>query len=628
VRECSTPICHGTTPKLSKIGSEERADEPGKEYMLSIEVQFFHWRRKLSVSLVLFLIGPLGSFAEPAFDSILTTLKPLVLQCNFKDEGGIPVYEARLFGTATQAGPLHLRFRRLTAETITLDSDPIPEQTATPNENDKVKEVEVMAVTQGDSAQWVWRGVFSVEPRFDATKPALWIQIAEDHQQELQAYLGDSWLVAGGENVQRKPKTGTAAGFGVATGAGFLPAIVTYLPQPAEPASFPELAPHLAARFAAAQGRQNKRPQMVVTVSQPGGTAEAWENITAPQLAPLTGWNGEYSLGLGVRGVIWWVGESVTESAPPAQQLPSELAPELTGSPARLAKSRAANRAPFVQWQNQQRDHLVRAMGQMADRLAFGVGIPPGVDTRFTPLRGKLSFYVVQAQGVWRQPEHFAAMHFTTDAWSSWELFRAAQNDAVAEWRSKDLRKVKHTEKSVLVPDPPFEEEIGSRACVVPALPAADSSAFDVARWQWDREADLARYSALVARLSDAVRRMWAWPKNEAEANVATVEWLKDGRAKVTIPEAANLGATLPGEAPLEYLVGETGVWKTVTTWNVPQELPILEPGVASETVIAVRYAPGDKPGRLRSLFSSNKEPAGLLPAFASIRDVVTQPVP
>jgi hypothetical protein len=98
------------------------------------------------------------------------------------------------------------------------------------------------------------------------------------------------------------------------------------------------------------------------------------------------------------------------------------------------------------------------------------------------------------------------------------------------------------------------------------------------------------------------------------------VTWVDEKRAQVSVAGAKSVSA-LASEAPLEYLVGETGQWKAVPTWTVPQlDLPLG----SGETVVAVRYGGGDQPGALRSLTALNDQPAGLLPSFTAHRDVVT----
>ena len=556
--------------------------------------------------LALFSVGALCATcrAEASFDRVFTEVKDgVVLQVNTEDEPGRPVFRARLFGSSTNSHPVTLRFRRSSSAVVKLGGQKIPRETDPaefPPESAQI-------IAKDNKHFWSWEGVFEAPEDLDFSKETISIELSDgDNPKRLRVRLGDAWFVAGGENVRRSWSASSNKEPGFDFSADF--SVVTYTPQTTQPTNWLLGAPQLATHVAFAFGQTFNRPQMIVTVGKPRWSTAQWKNARVADLAPLSGADGQFK-GLGVRGAIWWVGEDAADAAPPADMLPGEFSVN------------AAHMA-FRQWQEKQCAEIKAAMKNLAELLALGdpppstEGAPP--DTTSDPAVGKQTFLMVQAPGVWRQPKNFANISFSPAPWSSWELLRAAQTDAARDWRADSMRRVTFRDVT-----PPLNEDIGFRAFLVATLPGKDQGAFATPRWQWDRPDDDARYAALAARLSDAAKRARRWKKDAAAAaNIATVDWSDKKNAIVKIPGAKEFDPPVNGELPLEYLTAAEGAtWKTVTTWNAKEQIV----GETNETVIAIRYGPGDRAGSLRTIVDVNGNQAGLLPAFTAYRDTVTR---
>jgi hypothetical protein len=538
------------------------------------------------------------SRAEASFDKVFTTLEDgVVLQVNSEDEPGRPVFRARLFGTSTNGKAVTLRFRQSSSEVVRLGGQEIPRETDT-----GPFPAEPAEITKKDNQHfWSWEGVFVAGKNVDFLKETISIELsdADNSPQTLRVRLGDAWFVVGGENVRRSwPRAGNKEpGFDSSPDFG----VVTYTPQATPPTNWLLGAPQLATRVAVAFGQTFNRPQMIVTVGKKRWSTAQWKNAKVADLAPLSGADGQFK-GLGVRGAIWWVGEDAADLAPPDDMLPGEFSVNAAGM-------------AFRQWQEKQREEIKAAMKHLADLLAFGDRTTME-DTTFDPQVGKQTFLMIQAPGVWRQPKNFASMSFSPAPWSSWELLRAAQTDAARDWQANHMRRVTFQDA--------LNEDIGFRAFLVATLPGKDQTAFATPRWQWDRPDDDARYAALAARLSGAAKRARRWKKDAAgaAANIATVDWSDKQKAIVRVPGAKEFDPPVNGELPLEYLTAAEGAtWKTVKDWQA-KEHTVEE---TNETVIAVRYGPGDKGGLLRTIVDVNGNWAGVLPAFTAYRDTVTR---
>jgi hypothetical protein len=553
------------------------------------------------------------SRADAIFDKVFTDLGDgVVLQVNSEDEPGAPVFRARLFGTSQNGGAVTLHFRRSSSAVVKLGGQEIPREIIPPG---LFLTEPAQLIDKDNQHFWSWEGVFVAPANLDFSKETIWIELSDSDNQpkSLRVRLGDAWFVAGGDNVRRAwPPAGASE-----TGFAFSPrqpgspvdlALLTYTPQTAQPTNWLLGAPQLATHVAVAFAQEFKRPQMIVTVGKARWRTEDWKSAGVVDLAPLYGATGQFK-GLGVRGAIWWPGENAADAAPPEDLLPAEFSAD-------------AAHMTFRQWQEKQREEIKAAMKHLADLLALG-DLPARTgsqlpDTTFDPRVGKLTFLMIQAPAVWRQPQSFESMSFNPAPWSSWELLRAAQTDAARDWRDASMRKVTFPDVT-----PPVDENIGFRAFLVATLPGKDQGAFATPRWQWDRPADDdARYAALAARLTDAAKRARHWQTDAgAAANIATVDWSDKKKAIVNIPGATGFETPGNGELLLEYLTAEAADWKTVTTWQVPKQTV----GETNETVIGVRYGAGDKAGLLRTLRVANGKSAGLLPAFVAYRDTVSR---
>jgi hypothetical protein len=330
---------------------------------------------------------------------------------------------------------------------------------------------------------------------------------------------------------------------------------------------------------------------MVVSVWGPRKKASDW---IGSSLAPLNGWNGQRAETIGIRGIIWWVGDNDAESDDFPEPLPDEIGEKLR-----------IYRYQLDRWQGQRRRQFSQALLRVADK-ALGREPSPSLHGNDSALAG-LVLLIVQTQSVWRQSQNFDRFTFAPASDSSWELVRAAQLDVARDWRA-----------------------LGFRTLLVPALADSNSAALAQARWLWrdptsqspldlQRKAENdERYQTLAVRLSQAAQAGIGSLPGDLPPNLPQITF---SAAEATIKiGGSSLVSSAPKPARLEYLtLQDPSAWKP-WTGTLAASNTIAEP---NHTVIGVRYASGDWPGPLHSVNDANGSTIGLLPAFETLKPVL-----
>ena len=530
-------------------------------------------RRILALAIAAFgLVTPVT--AAPQLDDLFRRAifeNALVLQGNFVDDGN-PGLKARLFGTADDESDFTISFSsgsgRVTLDNKRLDGDPVS-VTVRP------KPISPFA--------WSCSAVFKC---LDKTAEVdFWTQGGVTNR----AYLGDVWVIAGGENVMvtSPPEPPDGGRFVVFESPTCSPVVACLPEQRADPLQ--KQAPTLAWKFGMAVAKKLQRPVETHIISSRHARYSSWFRNSTNWL-PLFGWEHKHELTIGTRGIVWWWGEWEAEYGGFPNPLPNE--PRATAAGWATALS---------DWEQTQSKAFQNCLTSFTAMTA-GTPTPDSDDSA----QVKQLTLVVQLQGVNRQPEHLKLFGFEKEGASSWELFRASQNEAVLALREKRT-----------LGDGVFgigSEKIRPRAAIVPAMQSPSNSFPN--KWFWE-SADIGRLADELA--ATAYRHLGPGRTGDFEIGSPTVDW-KDSKTvtinfkgkPTVIPPAAR-----PELAQLEYSTADDPdswatfrkVWSESITISVPNKI-----------IRAVRYGAGNAPLLQYCIIPGTNRPSVTIPTFEFFR--------
>lgn len=481
--------------------------------------------------------------AAPRLDDIFRQ-DILVLQGNFKADGK-PALKARLFGIADDDSPFNISFKctssQVTLDGKRLDGKPAP-YTITP------EGVPPFA--------WKWAGLFQC---LDKTADVeFWI---EDDAPNT-AHLGDVWVIAGGENVAVVSTNQSASSNNAIVSASPNGSkVVTCLPGAIGNAPVGE-APTLGWSFASGMAKALQRPQETYTISVSHARYSTWLP-SSPNWLSLFGWDHKHDVTIGTRGIVWWWGEWEAEYSFPPAPMPNQRAATASGWSDLLAD-----------WEGSQERAFQKCLTGFT-MMTAGDARPDDNE----PAQVKQLTLVVQLQGVKRQPEHVKSFDFEKNATSSWELFRAAQNQAVSILREK--RTVGGTLGI-------GGETIRPRAAIIPAVRSQANQFPD--KWFW-RPEDIARLSDELVTV--ALGHLGPASGQSVELGLPVAKWTEKGVTLHFFAKPAKMPEGTKQPAELQYCTEEEpDSWITFT--NQWSDTITIAP--AGKRVRAVRYGAGNAP--------------------------------
>lgn len=496
-------------------------------------------------------------FAEAA------TRGALVMQANFVEDG-TPSLKARLWGMAD--GEFKIVFTS-SSDKVTLDGQRLNAGGVT----------DVIKPDDFGRREWRWAGTFS------CSDPTASIDIMLPSRREpITAFLGDVWVIAGGANVAAEslisvPNGASFSTMSLAEGGG----VIACVPV-AAPSEHATNAPTLAWSFAMGLVTNLGRPVAIYTISSPQARHNRWLP-TSSVWKPLYGnQESEHRVSLGTRGIVWWTGEWDAEYG----SFPAPMPPALSENEIDWAHELST-------WKDAQAKAIEYNINEFC---AMTAGAAKPNEKQLAQVN-QLNI-LIQLQSVNRQPPHFNLFRFERDPASAWELYRAAQSDAVASLRRSTSKAVR------------------PRAVLVPAISGGGLS-FPTA-WFWDNQDDLASFAQELVR----VAVLYLGPKDSSSLKIGPPSVVWDDPKNVTLeftgdPKGLPAASTSDEFSSLEVSTKQDlSIWTKVTEpWSSRMTI-----SSADSPIIAVRYGAGDSPKPLLPIHNVKDEPAGVIPTFEFIR--------
>jgi hypothetical protein len=518
-----------------------------------------------------------ASCAEPMLDAVFRH-EDLVLQANFKEDTTTAL-QARLFGLSDTNAEFKLCFL-CTATNVFLSRTSENQDGAPQN----LTNVIVHSIIPQDKPpfSWAWSGMFKCLQQ--SADVEFWIERGKERGVTNKAHLGDVWVIAGAENVSVTStieETNSAHFFTTNSPAGV--PVVTCLPG--KKVHLPvKSVPVLASQFAQGIVLEFGRPVETHTISVSRASYPDWF-LGSQNWRPLFGWTNKAEVTIGTRGIIWWWGEWAAEYS---TNFPNPLPNEPRASPKGWAEA-------LADWETTQSLKLE----QCFTNFTMMTSGPPGTDGN-NPMQVEQLTLVVQLQGVNRQPAHANLFSFARNAASSWELFRAAQNQAVLAVReNRGDRADDHA-------------KIRPRAAIVPASRSLTNGFPE--KWFWEAT-DIALLATNLVRTASAHIR--ADNDHSFEIGLPQVTWTEKGATLRFGGDPTKMLGDSQRAAQLQYSTVEDPDTWVETNWSNPITI-----GSDGKTIRAVRYGAGNAPLLQYWIVAGTNEPPITIPAFEFFRPV------